>query len=69
MHSIQQAQAAELLAGAGATDLPLALVGDLNSPADGNGTTYNTLRGGQRTAHRRVDQVWPRDRPHVLPGS
>jgi endonuclease/exonuclease/phosphatase family metal-dependent hydrolase len=40
---IQLAQAAELLAGPGATDLPLALVGDFNSPADGTGVTYNAL--------------------------
>jgi hypothetical protein len=41
--AIQEAQAAELLAGPGATDLPLVLVGDLNSKADGTGTTYNNL--------------------------
>lgn len=41
----QQAQAAELIAGPGATDLPVVLVGDLNSPADGSGVTYNTLTG------------------------
>lgn len=40
---IQQAQAAQLVAEAGATDLPLVLVGDLNTPADGNGVTYNLL--------------------------
>ena len=39
----QQAQAAELLAGPAATDLPLLLVGDLNSPGDGTGVTYNNL--------------------------
>ena len=44
--AFQQAQAAELLHGPGATDLPLLLVGDLNSPADGSGVTYNALTGG-----------------------
>ena len=39
----QQAQAAELLAGPAATDLPLLLVGDLNSPGDSTGVTYNNL--------------------------
>jgi len=41
--SIQEAQAAELLAGPGNTHLPLVFLGDFNSPADGTGTTYNTL--------------------------
>jgi len=41
--AIQEAQAVELLAGPGATDLPLVLVGDLNSPGDGNGVTYNNV--------------------------
>lgn len=41
--AIQQAQAAELLAGPAATDLPMVLVGDLNSPGDGTGVTYNNL--------------------------
>ena len=41
--AIQEAQAAELLAGPANTDLPLVLVGDLNSPADGTGSTYNHL--------------------------
>ena len=41
--AIQQAQAAELLADPGATDLPLILVGDLNSPGDGSGVTYNSI--------------------------
>jgi endonuclease/exonuclease/phosphatase family metal-dependent hydrolase len=41
--AIQQAQAAELLAGPGATDLPIVVVGDFNSPADGTGVTYNKL--------------------------
>jgi hypothetical protein len=35
----QEAQAAEVSAGPGATELPLILVGDLNSPADGSGVT------------------------------
>jgi endonuclease/exonuclease/phosphatase family metal-dependent hydrolase len=43
--AIQQAQSAELLAGPAATDLPVVLVADLNSPADGTGVTYNTLTG------------------------
>jgi endonuclease/exonuclease/phosphatase family metal-dependent hydrolase len=30
-----------VLAGPAATDLPVIYVGDLNSPADGTGTTYN----------------------------
>jgi endonuclease/exonuclease/phosphatase family metal-dependent hydrolase len=41
--AIQQAQAAEILAGPAATELPLIFVGDLNSPADGTGVTYNAL--------------------------
>ena len=41
--AIQQAQAAELLGGPAATDLPVVLVGDLNSPGDGTGVTYNNL--------------------------
>ena len=41
--SIQQAQAAELLANAAATDLPVVLVGDINSPGDGTGVTYNSI--------------------------
>lgn len=43
--AIQQAQAAELLGGPAATDLPVLLVGDLNSPDDGTGATYNNLIG------------------------
>lgn len=41
--AIQQAQAAEILAGPAATDLPVVLVGDLNSPGDGTGVTYNSV--------------------------
>jgi endonuclease/exonuclease/phosphatase family metal-dependent hydrolase len=41
--AIQQAQAAELLAGPAATQLPVVLVGDLNSPGDGSGVTYNAV--------------------------
>lgn len=40
---IQQAQANEILAGPTATSMPLVLVGDLNSPADGTGVTYTRL--------------------------
>jgi endonuclease/exonuclease/phosphatase family metal-dependent hydrolase len=43
--AIQQAQAAEIVAGPAATELPLVFLGDLNSPADGSGATYNTLIG------------------------
>ncbi len=43
--AIQEAQAAELLAGPLATELPVVLVGDFNSPTDGTGPTYNTLIG------------------------
>jgi endonuclease/exonuclease/phosphatase family metal-dependent hydrolase len=41
--AFQRAQAKELLAGPAATDLPLLLIGDLNSPGDGTGLTYNDL--------------------------
>jgi endonuclease/exonuclease/phosphatase family metal-dependent hydrolase len=41
--SFRQAQAAELLANPAATDLPLVLVGDFNSPGDGTGVAYNAL--------------------------
>lgn len=41
--AIQQAQADELVNGPGGTNLPLILVGDLNSAADGSGVTYNKL--------------------------
>jgi endonuclease/exonuclease/phosphatase family metal-dependent hydrolase len=42
---IQLAQAQELLAGPAATDMPLLLIGDYNSRADGTGTpTYGVLR-------------------------
>lgn len=43
--AIQVAQAAELLAGPAATELPVILAGDLNSAADGSGATYNFLVG------------------------
>jgi endonuclease/exonuclease/phosphatase (EEP) superfamily protein YafD len=42
---VQLGQASELLGGPGATDLPLVLAGDFNSPADGTGVTYNALVG------------------------
>jgi endonuclease/exonuclease/phosphatase family metal-dependent hydrolase len=41
--AFQQAQAAELLGGPAATGLPVVLVGDLNSPGDGTGVTYNSV--------------------------
>jgi endonuclease/exonuclease/phosphatase family metal-dependent hydrolase len=44
--AIQQAQAAELLNGPAATELPVVLVGDLNSPGDGSGVTYNDVIAG-----------------------
>jgi endonuclease/exonuclease/phosphatase family metal-dependent hydrolase len=40
---VQQAQASELLDGPALTPLPVILVGDLNSPGDGSGETYNSL--------------------------
>lgn len=43
--AIQSAQTAELLAGPAATNLPVVLVGDLNSPADGSGVSYNLITG------------------------
>lgn len=52
MPDTQLAQADELLQGPLATPLPVVLVGDFNSPADGSGThTYSRLlRGGLRDA-------------------
>lgn len=41
--AIQQAQAAEILAGPAATDLPVIFAGDLNSPGDGSGVSYNQV--------------------------
>lgn len=41
--AIQQAQAAEVLSGPAATELPVVLIGDFNSPGDGSGVTYNNL--------------------------
>lgn len=40
---IQRAQGAELRAGPLVTALPVVVVGDLNSPADGSGATYNDM--------------------------
>lgn len=40
---IQRAQAAELMNGPAATELPVVLVGDFNSPDDGSGVTYNDV--------------------------
>jgi Endonuclease/Exonuclease/phosphatase family len=42
--AVQGAQIQELLTARGSTLLPLVLVGDLNSPADGTGMIYNALR-------------------------
>jgi endonuclease/exonuclease/phosphatase family metal-dependent hydrolase len=45
--SVQVSQANELLAGPGATTIPVVLIGDFNSNADGSGTaTYNNLVNG-----------------------
>ena len=45
--AVQRAQAAELLSGPAATELPVVVVGDFNSPGDGSGVTYNeTIAGG-----------------------
>lgn len=45
--AVQVAQAEELLAGPAATDLPVIMVGDFNSAADGSGTaTYGKLIAG-----------------------
>jgi endonuclease/exonuclease/phosphatase family metal-dependent hydrolase len=41
--AIQLAQMNEILSGPGTTSLPVVLVGDINSPADGTGVTYNAL--------------------------
>jgi hypothetical protein len=41
--AIQVAQTNELLAGPAATELPVILAGDLNSPAGGSGASYNQL--------------------------
>jgi Endonuclease/Exonuclease/phosphatase family len=40
---VQQAQANEILVGPGSTTLPVILLGDFNSPANGSGVTYNNL--------------------------
>jgi endonuclease/exonuclease/phosphatase family protein len=48
---IQRAQAAEVLTGPAATQLPVIYVGDHNSPADGTGVAYNsTIAAGFRDA-------------------
>jgi endonuclease/exonuclease/phosphatase family metal-dependent hydrolase len=41
--SIQQAQATKVLNGPAATELPVVLVGDFNSPGDDSGVTYNDV--------------------------
>src|SRR4029453_8806887 len=51
--AIQVAQARELLTGPASTSLPVILVGDFNSRADGTGkVTYSQLRG------EGFDEVW-----------
>ena len=57
----QLAQAAELLAGPANTPMPVILVGDLNSPADGTGTASyaNLIAAGFRDA-------WGDTHPHQL---
>lgn len=68
--SIQQAQAQEILNGPGATNLPLILAADLNSPADGSGVTYSNLVAagfsdawsvGGGTAGFSPSGLWPSD--------
>jgi len=41
--AIQQAQAAQIVSGPAATDLPIVLVGDMNSTPNGAGAAYNVL--------------------------
>jgi hypothetical protein len=43
--AIQQAQATELISGPAATELPVVLVGDLNSVPDGSGAAYEIIAG------------------------
>ena len=43
--AIQESQALEILAGPAATSLPVVLIGDFNSPADGTGDTYKLVTG------------------------
>lgn len=60
-NAVQVGQAGELLAGPAATDLPVILVGDFNSRADGTGTaTYGLLRGAG------LDDVWTQTHPGEL---
>jgi hypothetical protein len=60
-NAIQVAQARELLTGPASTPLPVILVGDFNSRADGTGTaTYSVLRGAG------FDDVWSQTHPDEL---
>jgi len=60
-NAIQVAQAGELLTGPASTSLPVILVGDFNSRADGTGTaTYGLLLGAG------FDDVWSATHPHEL---
>jgi len=58
VNAVQVAQARELLSGPAGTPLPVVLVGDFNSRADGTGTaTYGLLRGAG------LDDVWSATHP------
>jgi hypothetical protein len=58
-NAIQVAQASELLTGPASTSLPVILVGDFNSRADGTGTaTYGLLRGAG------FDDAWSQTHPN-----
>jgi endonuclease/exonuclease/phosphatase family metal-dependent hydrolase len=58
VNAIQVAQARELLTGPAGTPLPVVLVGDFNSRADGTGTaTYGLLRGAG------FDDAWSQTHP------
>jgi hypothetical protein len=61
VNAIQVAQARELLTGPASTSLPVILVGDFNSRADGTGTaTYSLVRGAG------FDDVWSQTHPNEL---
>jgi endonuclease/exonuclease/phosphatase family metal-dependent hydrolase len=55
-HYFQVTQASEIIAGPGAAEIPIILVGDMNSPADGSGTaTYgNFISAGYTDAWSEV---------------